>query len=156
MCKLHQITHKLSKAQRAFSLWVIHQRLHIDKIHTKNSFLKVIIPTLSSKSYFCRQHSCLFWDSSSWNLHILLCKKRFLQPIKLHEISIMMRNWNYLPLNLVIYPLLMRLLTWEYPNISILRFPLSCNILPPPTHSQSRPAASMAGAISSNMSAEKY
>ena len=40
------------------SLWVIRQSLQIDKIHkTNNSFL--IIPTLSSKSYFCRQY-CKF------------------------------------------------------------------------------------------------
>ena len=36
---------------KPLSLWVIRQNLHIDKIHKNdNSFL--IIPTLSSKSYF--------------------------------------------------------------------------------------------------------
>ena len=37
MCKL---THKLSKARKALSLWVIRRSLNIDKIHkNKKSFL---------------------------------------------------------------------------------------------------------------------
>ena len=87
-------------SQRALSLWVIRRSLHIDKIHkNNNSFL--IIPTLSSKSYFCRHYFTHFrnWRKEASSeipvLGIYRSVKLFLQPIKLHEISIMMRTWNY-------------------------------------------------------------
>ena len=86
-CKLWWITHKLSKARRV---------LHIDKIH-KNDNSSLIIPTLSSKSYFI-VHFRIRWKENSSEIHahgIYRSVKLFLQPIKLREISIMMRSWNY-------------------------------------------------------------
>ena len=52
MCKLHQITHKLSKQLYVKFVSDSPEFFHIDKIHKKtNSFL--IIPNFSSKSFFC-------------------------------------------------------------------------------------------------------
>ena len=70
---------------------------HINKIHKNNNSL-LIIPTLSSKSYFCR-HYCTLGARGrkivlKFPLMEFICVKRFLQPIKLCEINIM-SSWNY-------------------------------------------------------------
>ena len=81
------------------SLWVIRRSLHIDKIHkNNNSFL--IIPTLSSKTY-CVDIIAHFRSQQKENSSEIPAHgsyrsvKLFLQPIKLFEISIMIRSWNY-------------------------------------------------------------
>ena len=87
------------------SLWVIRRSLHIDKVHTNNnSFL--IIPTVSLKSYFVDSIAHLSGqrkdNSSEIHAHgIYRSVKRFLQPAKLLEISIIMRSWKYYGLRLL-------------------------------------------------------
>ena len=99
MCILRRIAHKLSKTR------VVRRSLHIDKIHkNNNSFL--FIPTLSSKSYFCR-HNCTCRSRRKENSSEIpadgFCRslKLFLRPIKLCEISKMMRSWNFNALGLI-------------------------------------------------------
>ena len=72
----------------------------------KKTFL--IISTLSSKSYFCR-HYFTFEElaegkksSEITAFEIYRGVKRFLEPIKLREISIMLRSRNYLVLSSVV------------------------------------------------------
>ena len=91
MCKLRRITHKLSKALR--------RRLHIYKIHKNNKFIPY------NSNFNCHQNLIFVIivhfrnrrkeNSSEIPAHENRSVKRFLQPIKLHEISIMMRSWNY-------------------------------------------------------------
>ena len=81
-------------------LWVIRRSIHIDKIY-KNYISFLIIPTLSSKSFFVeiivhfrprRNENC-----SEISTHgIYRSVKPFLQPIKSREISIMLKSWNYI------------------------------------------------------------
>ena len=106
MCKLRRITHKLNNPKGfMLSLWVIRRSLYIDKIHkNNNSFL--IIPTLSSESYFVSTLLHILEpaekkkkkkNSSEILAHrIYRSVKLFLQPDKLHEVTIMMRSWNYI------------------------------------------------------------
>ena len=82
------------------SLWVISQSLlHFDKIH-KNNISILIIPTLSSNLIFvdiiAYFRSWRKENSSRISAHgIYWSGKLFLQPIELHEISIMTNSWNY-------------------------------------------------------------
>ena len=86
-----RINHKL------LSLWVIRRSLHIDKIY-KNNVSFLIIPT--SNSYFVESiahfRSWRKKNSSEILAHgIFRNVKHFLQPIKLREISTMLKSWNY-------------------------------------------------------------
>ena len=58
MCKLPQITHKLSNYSQKGALYVKfvsdRRSLHIDKIHKSNNTSFLIIPTLEQNSTFVR------------------------------------------------------------------------------------------------------
>ena len=79
------------------SLWVIRWSLHIDKIHkNNNSFL--IITNFVIKIVFLLASLYILGASSRKIVReipagIYRSVKFFFQPIKLHEISIMMRSW---------------------------------------------------------------
>ena len=77
----------------------------MDKIH-KNKYTFLIIPIFSSKSYFVDiiAHFRSWQKENSSEIPargIYRSVKLFLQPIKLREISIMMRSWNYKKLTVV-------------------------------------------------------
>ena len=82
------------------SLWVIRRSLHLDKIYKKwqvipynsNVFIKILF-SVDIAAYFSNQRT---ENSSEIAAHgTLRSVKQFLQPIKLREISILMRSWNY-------------------------------------------------------------
>ena len=75
------------------SLWVIRRSLHIDNLNPQNYNSLLIIPTLSSKSYFVKiiAHVTSRRKENSSKIHahgIYRSVKHFLQPTKLLEIGI--------------------------------------------------------------------